>query len=145
MSSMVQLPAVASSFYCRCSKCGQDRYHKVLTHTNATTVRLKCEVCGKTGNHNLEVKKASEGKTKSAKSTARSLSAKAAAHASQYEAIKGGMASDRAVPYSMKITFKEEQVVHHPKFGLGLVRSVQGDKIEVFFEDEVRFLVHGRS
>lgn len=142
---MVQLPAVASSFYCHCSKCGQDRYHRVLTHTNATTVRLKCEVCGKTGNHNLEAKKAAATKTKSARSSTKSATAKAAHHASQYESFKNGMDANRAVPYSMKITFKEEQVVQHPKFGIGLVRSVQGDKIEVFFEDEVRFLVHGRA
>ena len=140
---MVQLPAVASSFYCNCSKCGLDRYHKVVTHTNETTVRLKCEVCGKTGNHNLEVKK-SASKTKTPRSSAKSISAKAAAHASQFEAFRSGYDKSRAVPYSMKITFKEEQVLQHPKFGIGLVRSVQNEKIEVFFEDEVRFLVHGR-
>lgn len=142
---MVQLPAVASSFYCHCSKCGLDRYHRVLTHTNETTVRLKCEVCGKTGNHNLEAKKASATKGKTTRVSAKSISAKAAAHASEYEVFKSGVDAARAVPYSMKITFKEEQVVQHPKFGIGLVRSVQGDKIEVFFEDEVRFLVHSRA
>ena len=142
---MVQLPAVASSFYCHCSKCGQDRYHKVLTHTNATTVRMKCEVCGKTGNHNLEAKKASALKTKSPRAGGKASSVKASQHASQYEAFKNTMDSNRVIAYNMKISFKEEQVVQHPKFGLGLVRSVQGDKIEVFFEDEVRFLVHGRA
>jgi uncharacterized Zn finger protein len=143
---MVQLPAVASSFYCHCSKCGLDRYHRVLTHTNETTVRLKCEVCGKTGNHNLEVKKASASKSKTTRpASARSISAKAAAHASEFEAFKSGVDTGRALAYNMKITFKEDQVVQHPKFGIGLVRSVQGDKIEVFFEDEVRFLVHGRG
>lgn len=144
---MIQLPPVASSYYCRCSKCGLDRYHKVVTHTNETTVRLKCEVCGKTGNHNLEVKKTSSSasKTKTHKESKKSLSAKAAAHATEYENFKNGANADNAMAYSMKVTFKESQVVQHPKFGLGLVRSVQGDKIEVFFEDEVRFLVHGRS
>jgi hypothetical protein len=142
---MIQLPAVASSYYCECSKCGQDRYHKVLTHTNATTVRLKCEVCGKTGNHNLEIKKAAATKTKTARSSSRSAAAKASHHSSMYESMKGNIEKSVAVPYNMRIVFKEEQVVQHPKFGLGLVRSVQGDKIEVFFEDEVRFLVHGRA
>lgn len=140
---MVQLPVVASSFYCSCSKCGLDRYHKVVTHTNETTVRLKCEVCGKTGNHNLEVKKSSV-KSKTPRSSAKSISAKAAAHASEFESIKNGLEKSNALPYSMKITFKEDQVLQHPKFGIGLVRSVQNEKIEVFFEDEVRFLVHGR-
>jgi hypothetical protein len=143
---MIQLPAVASSFYCRCAKCGLDRYHKVVTHTNETTVRLKCEVCGKMGNHNLEVKKSSSlTKSKTAKVSKKTMSAKAAAHATDFENFKNGPGADNAVSYSMKVTFKESQVVKHPKFGLGLVRSVQGDKIEVFFEDEVRFLVHGRA
>ncbi len=142
---MVQLPAVASSYYCRCSKCGLDRYHKVVTHTNETTVRLKCEVCGKTGNHNLEVKKStSTAKSKGPKESKKTISAKAAAHAAEFEVFKNANNADGALTYSMKVTFKESQVVQHPKFGLGLVRSVQGDKIEVFFEDEVRFLVHGR-
>lgn len=143
---MVQLPAVASSFYCLCSKCGLDRYHRVLTHTNETTVRLKCEVCGKTGNHNLEAKKASAAKGKGTRTpSARSVSARAALHASEFEAFKSGVDSGKALAYNMKITFKEDQILQHPKFGIGLVRSVQADKIEVFFEDEVRFLVHARS
>lgn len=139
---MIQLPAVASSFYCRCAKCGLDRYHKVVTHTNETTVRLKCEVCGKTGNHNLEVKKAT---TKTKTVSKKTVSAKAAAHANEFENFKNTAKAENALNYSMKVTFKESQLVQHPKFGLGLVRSVQGDKIEVFFEDEVRFLVHGRA
>ena len=143
---MIQLPAVASSFYCRCSKCGLDRYHKVVTHTNETTVRLKCEVCGKTGNHNLEVKKSSSlTKSKVPKESKKTMSVKAAAYAAEFESFKNGSVAENALNYSMKVTFKESQAVQHPKFGLGLVRSVQGDKIEVFFEDEVRFLVHGRS
>ena len=142
---MVQLPPVASSFYYHCSKCGQDRYHKVITHPNETTVRLKCEVCGKTGNHNLEAKKSSSSKSKTPRVSVKSLSAKAAAHASEYENFRNGSNFDKAVPYNMKNQFKESQMVSHPKFGVGLVRSVQGDKIEVFFEDEVRYLVHGRA
>lgn len=143
---MIELPPVASSYYCRCSKCGLDRYHKVVTHTNETTVRLKCEVCGKTGNHNLEVKKSSSSpKSKSARpASAKALSARASAHAAEYEAFKNGANSNDVVNYNMKTTFKVSQLLQHPKFGLGLIRSVQGDKIEVFFEDEVRLLVHGR-
>lgn len=143
---MTELPAVASSYYCRCSKCGLDRYHKVVTHTNETTVRLKCEVCGKTGNHNLEVKKGSSSqKAKSPRATStKALSAKASAHAAEYETFKSNMNAEEALAYNMKTTFKAAQVLQHPKFGLGLIRSVQGDKIEVFFEDEIRLLVHGR-
>lgn len=143
---MIELPPVASSYYCRCSKCGLDRYHKVVTHTNATTVRLKCEVCGKTGNHNLEAKKVSAAKSKSARGTSsKAISARATAHAAEYETFKNNLEANDAVSYNMRLTFKTSQILKHPKFGLGLVRSVQGDKIEVFFEDEVRLLVHGRT
>lgn len=142
---MSELPAVASSYYCRCSKCGVDRYHKVVTHTNETTVRLKCEVCGKTGNHNLEAKKASASRSKTPRAaSAKSQSAKATAHAAEFETLRSSTNVDEAASYSMKATFKTSQALQHPKFGLGFIRSVQGDKIEVFFEDEVRLLVHGR-
>jgi hypothetical protein len=98
------------------------------------------------GNHNLEVKKSSSSsKPKGPKESKKTISAKAAAHAADFETFKNGPSVANAMNYSMKVTFKESQVVKHPKFGLGLVRSVQGDKIEVFFEDEVRFLVHGRA
>jgi len=92
------------------------------------------------------VKKSSSlSKPKGPKESKKTISAKAAAHAAEFESFKTGATAANATNYSMKVTFKESQVVQHPKFGLGLVRSVQGDKIEVFFEDEVRYLVHGRT
>jgi len=38
-----------------------------------------------------------------------------------------------------------DQVVRHPTFGLGIVRSVRPDKMEVAFKAALRTLVHGRD
>jgi hypothetical protein len=36
------------------------------------------------------------------------------------------------------------QKLEHPKFGIGFVKAVLPEKIEVVFSDEIRSLVHNR-
>lgn len=56
---MNELPKVASNIYIECKKCGQERYHKVLTHVNEASMKVECEVC-----HGKRTYKMSEGKDK---------------------------------------------------------------------------------
>lgn len=137
---MNQLPAVASNFYTYCKKCETDRYHKVLTHPTTTTAKLECEVCkGKS-----TYKTAAEKKKSAAAAKVRKAASSKNSYASEYEAIRSQLDESASVGYSMKVSFQPNQTIKHPKFGTGFIKSVQGDKIEVFFEDEARFLVHNR-
>lgn len=147
MTDPINLPAVASKHYAFCKKCDTDRYHTVLTHTNATTVKLKCEVCSKTSTVNFAPKKPNSGAARlagaAAARKAQAESAKRTQYQQEYEALmsKEGISTGK---YSMKGKFGLDTKIDHPKFGVGYIRHVQPDKIEVVFSDQVRLLIHNR-
>lgn len=146
------LPAVAKSIFVDCKKCGEERYHTVIAHTTSTSAKLKCEVCGasktyKVGGAAKKAKAPKVAKVPGAAKAAREASAKAAkstAHRSEYEKLVSANEGDTH-KYNMKGSFKANDKLEHPKFGLGVIRSSFVDKIEVVFEDEVRSLVHNRQ
>ena len=125
-----------------CKKCAVDRYHKVITHLTSTSAKVQCEVCGSKKTYKLSsaVKKKS-GVTRAP--SQKKQDAALASHRSEYETLVAKVSSD-PVPYKMSFKFSANQKVEHPKFGLGVVRSTQSDKIEVLFPDEIRLLVHNR-
>ncbi|MEZ0390695.1 MAG: hypothetical protein ACAH59_00670 [Pseudobdellovibrionaceae bacterium] len=145
MSETNQLPPVAKSFHTFCKKCAADRYHTVVAHTTATSAKLKCEICGASSTYKLpKVAGAKRPLTgAAAKRKEQAATAKKNAHTEEYSQL---MSSDGdANSYTMKAKFAVNTKIKHPKFGMGFVRAVQPDKIEVVFEDEVRNLVHNRG
>lgn len=142
----LELPAVASRIYTECKKCEAERYHIVLAHTNSTSAKIECEVCHSKKTYKLpkaggtKEKKAPTGAA--AKKRAASIEAKANAHKNEYNTLIA--AAGEAAAYNMKMKFTLNQKVKHPKFGVGVVRTLSPEKIEVVFEDEVRMLVHNR-
>jgi len=139
----LELPAVAKTVYLDCKKCGAERYHVVLAHTTSTSAKVKCEVCGSQKTYKLTPPKAAKKTTGPAKPRATRANA-AELHRAEYEKLMGGLASQSAQKYSMKLNFAASSKLEHPKFGTGVVRVAQVDKIEVVFADEVRQLVHNR-
>ncbi len=139
-----ELPAVAKTIYLECKKCAAERYFKVLAHPTSTSAKVQCEVCGAKKTYKLPSAKkaAAPKKTASGKPRATRVS-KADEHKNEYEKLMAG--SGETHKYNMKLKFGNHAKVDHPKFGMGVVRAVQPDKIEVVFQDEVRNLVHNRA
>ncbi len=140
-----QLPPVAKSFFTFCKKCNADRYHVVLAHTTSKTAKIKCEVCGSQKSYSLPKAGGAAGAAKVTRARAGSESARRSSHNAEYEALMQAQESASEVGYSIKGKFALNQKINHPKFGLGIVRGVQPDKVEVVFSDEVRNLVHNRE
>lgn len=46
-------------------------------------------------------------------------------------------------PYAMSATFARNDLVLHPKFGKGIVTLVDGNRVEVLFEEGSKKLTHG--
>lgn len=137
------LPAVAKTIHLDCKKCGVERFFIVVAHTSPTSAKVKCEVCGAQKTYKLpSAKKAASGAPKKPRVT--KAAAAKASHADEYEKLTASSAGD-AQAYSMKNAFTLQQKVNHPKFGVGFVRAVMPEKIEVLFADEVRLLVHNRG
>ena len=139
------MPVVGKSFYTECKKCETDRYFTVLALPTPTSAKIKCEVCGsqktwKAQTTKKTVSTAPRGAAAKARATAEAK--RASDHAAEYETLTQNFGSATETSYNMKTVFVKEAKLKHPKFGLGFVRSVQPDKIEVVFQDEVRTLVH---
>lgn len=141
-----EMPVVGKSFYTECKKCGTDRYFTVLALPTPTSAKIKCEVCGSQRTWKVQAPKKSSTAPRGAAAKARATAEanRASAHASEYESLTESMNSAEENTYSMKTNFKKDTKLKHPKFGLGFIRMVQPDKIEVVFQDEVRTLVHNR-
>ncbi|MBC7371275.1 MAG: hypothetical protein H7326_06915 [Bdellovibrionaceae bacterium] len=139
-----QLPPVAKSFFAFCKKCDADRYHVVVAHTTARTAKIKCEVCGSQKSYSLPKAAGSSAKPKTTRPRASSETARRSSHNAEYETLMSSEAGKES-PYSIKGKFKLNEKINHPKFGLGVVRGVQSEKVEVIFADEVRNLVHNRE
>lgn len=147
MTATAETPVVGKSFYAECKKCGTERYHTVLALPTANSAKLKCEVCG--GQKTWKAPKAAGAKKTgprgaAAKAKANAEAARSAAHQSEYETLMKTAESIPAQTYNMKNKFEKDQRVEHSKFGTGVIRTVQPDRIEVVFQDEVRNLVHNR-
>ena len=148
MTATNQLPAVASDFYTYCKKCDSERYHKVLAHTSSTSAKIKCEVCASTKKYSLPKAPSASRKAAGAALAARNKvareSARRTSHTAEYEALLQNNESTPTQAYNMKGKFELNHKLQHPKFGLGFIRAIQPDKIEVVFPDEVRTLIHNR-
>ena len=66
-------------------------------------------------------------------------------HANDYELRNQNQLMKEAIAYSIKQSFKENQKIQHPKFGLGFVTKVLPDRVDVIFNDEVRTLIHNKN
>lgn len=142
-AAMTELPPVAKSFFTFCKKCDVDRYHKVLAHTSDTAAKIECEVCHSKKKFTLPKAKKTTTPRKPS-SRAPSASQRKSNHATEYQTLLTSLATMEEKPYSLKGKFEIANKINHPKFGLGIVRSVQIDKIEVVFSDEVKLLIHNR-
>jgi hypothetical protein len=140
-----QLPPVAKSFFTFCKKCNADRYHVVLAHTTSKTAKIKCEVCGSQKSYSLPKAGGAAGAKKTTRTRAGSETARRSSHNAEYEAMLTAQEKNAEVSYSIKGKFVLNQKINHPKFGVGVVRDVQTDRVEVVFSDEVRNLVHNRE
>lgn len=145
------MPVVGKSFYTFCKKCDTDRYQKVLAMPTETSAKLECEVCHSKSTWKAAKPKAAKApgekaapRGAAAKAKANAESARAAAHIAEYENLSKSLDDAPAAAYNMKNKFEKDTKLNHPKFGLGFIRTVQPEKIEVVFSDEVRSLVHNR-
>ena len=140
------LPAVAKSIFTFCKKCDADRYHVVLAHTSATSAKIKCEICGSQKAYSLPKAQTKTGKPLSgaaAKKREQTVNSRKSSHRNEYDMLMSNEKAPTAT-YNMKGKFEKNTKLQHPKFGMGFIKDVINDKIEVVFEDEVRSLIHNR-
>ncbi len=137
------LPPVAKSFHTFCKKCDVDRYHIVLTHTSSTSAKIECEVCHSKKTYTVP-KEGSMAKKAKVAGAAKVPRARKNSHADEYNSLMLNRGAEKGIPFSIKTKFQMDQKIEHTKFGPGFVKTVQPDRVDVMFSDEVKTLMHNK-
>jgi hypothetical protein len=120
-----------------CGKCKFVLAHTVLAMVGNTVARVKCNTCGSDHAFRRAPGASAPAKRPSEARPARTV----LGFAAQIEARGAGTART----YSPSVTFQVDELITHPTFGLGIVRAVRQDKVDVAFKASERTLVHGRQ
>lgn len=135
-----------------CSRCKEETIHRVVAMVESKVHLVICTRCG--GQHRYRPSLSSMRKKTPLPSErqARVLKKIAAAQAPEpqeprkdWQKLTELSAEAQPLPYDQSESYRENQAVTHPSFGLGFVRRVINDaKIEVIFKHQVKILVMNR-
>ncbi len=132
----------------RCTRCREVRNHTIVAMVGEQVVRVECNTCGGVHNYKAPV----EAKPRAARSSAAKSAPKSpaaprrssrdpgAAERAEWEALRPTLRPETARPYAMDGAYKSGNLVAHPLFGLGVVKSVVAGKMEVLFEAGMKLL-----
>ncbi|WP_257449501.1 Sec-independent protein translocase family protein [Archangium lipolyticum] len=136
-----------------CTRCKLTLAHTILAMVGTKIARVRCNTCG--GDHAYRSAPGTTDRpspaSRASSSSGSSTRAPRASKSSEekviitFEEQLAGKDIANAPKYSPKDTYRVDQVIHHPTFGLGLVTAVRGDKVDITFKSETKTLVHGRG
>jgi hypothetical protein len=119
----------------RCTRCRAVTNHTIIAMVGEQPARVRCNTCD--GDHNYRPpQKAAAAKT--SRSTPRpvgtSAKKKLTKEQEQWQAATAEVEPGLAVPYDMERSFRVDEIVTHPVFGLGVVTAVfKPNKVEILF------------
>jgi hypothetical protein len=122
--------------------------HVIVAMVGDAIARVKCNTCG--GEHAYRPPpSASEATAKKRRAERKSSNIErigTRSAAGDYELLMKGRDTAGAVPYKPTMPLQREDVIAHPKFGVGLVTEIkEGQKAHVAFPDGGRILIYGRA
>lgn len=120
-----------------CGKCKLVLAHTIESIENGKVKRVHCNTCQAQHLYRANA-------PGSRKRAAGSSSGRAATATLSYDELLKDQDAGKARPYAPSTEFAERQLLRHSTFGLGIVTTRRGDKIDVLFEDQPRVLVHAR-
>lgn len=129
-----------------CLKCKLVLAHVIMFKVDGVVNRVKCKTCGAEHKYRKTVPgvKKTAAATPGAARVKKSVTAKVTVNDAP---LRWGLRSRNMPPeasirdYSMKDTFKVNDVINHPLFGIGFVEKVASDKsIFVLFRDTVKLM-----
>ena len=125
---------VAKDIITACTRCKLELNHIVVRHnTEGIVDRVKCHTCG--FEHKYKPVKKTVKSTTKRKSPARKKSPE-----KEYAALMEKNIKVVPVPYSMKASFSEGDIIDHTTFGKGIITGTSHERIEVLFQDGAKTL-----
>ena len=130
---------VAENVITMCTKCEMELNHVVVAHNEKGFVeKVKCYTCG------TEHRYRSDKKRTTRRSSKKTISTPEVALTKTFEELAQKFKNKKPLPYSMSGSFKNDDVIDHKTFGMGIVIKASYDKMEAAFSDEPRILVCNR-
>jgi len=122
-----------------CTRCELTLAHTIIAMVGGRPAKVECNTC-----HGVHRYRSPEGAVRGAPAGPRASRARPATLS--FEEVLRSKNPASAQPYSPKSTFRADQLIEHPAFGLGWVSAVRDPgKIEVTFRSDVKVLVHGKA
>ena len=137
---------VAKDLVTRCARCNLELSHVVVVHNLEGVVdRVKCKTCGSEHKYRPDKKKApSKAPNKSKTLKKKHAIAKKDDFSKEFEKLAEKFKGKEPVTYSISGSFKTDDVIDHKTFGMGIVRNVSFQKMEVLFSEGLRLLACDR-
>jgi hypothetical protein len=130
---------VAQNVITMCTKCKMELNHVVVAHDAGGMVeRVKCLTCGSEHKYRPGKKRVTK------KTSKKSISIQELDLTKTFEKLAEKFKGKTPLPYSMSGSFKNDDVIDHRTFGMGIVISASYDKMEVAFSDGPRILACNR-
>lgn len=128
-----------------CGACKLILAHTIEALVDDTPARVHCNTCKAQHNYRPHQPGKAPKTVRQRKGAASGGPQTRKARANQYEKLLNGKDMSLAKRYSPTDSYALGDVVEHARFGFGLTTTIKaGNKIEVFFEDGVKTLVHER-
>ena len=125
-----------------CTKCKLELGHTIVAMVDNMPKKVKCDTCN--GQHNYRTSPSEKSPAKIKKTTRKKLTSEATYDELMAQLTGGNIA--HAEKYSLNGNFKKDQIIDHPKFGIGIVLSViQNNKIEMLFKDGSKLLAQNQE
>lgn len=131
----------------RCTRCKEITNHTIIAMVEEKPARVRCNTCG--GDHNYRPPR----KTKAAKSATSTVAKapkaprrtaadrKREALQEEWQETAGQATAGLTVAYSMDRSFRLNDLVDHPVFGVGVVKELfKPNKVEVLFASGTKAL-----
>jgi hypothetical protein len=149
-----------------CTKCRLDLTHRIIAMVGDAVKKVECKTCN---SHHLYRRPKTERDAAAARMAKRAEDRKSGGgapssgggtkaekltHAQRVERDQtaawehaiAGQPSGAFKPYRISLTLGAGELIHHPKFGDGVVaRVIDRGKVEVLFKDGPRTMAHGQA
>jgi hypothetical protein len=128
-----------------CNKCELNLAHTILAMVGSDIKRVQCNTCGSQHMYRgqQQLKKTASLAAPRKASTPRTPKAEVVVIG--FDELLRGKDLTKAKKYSIRETFKVDDVVDHPTFGFGIVSAVRVDKVDITFKADVKTLAHGKG
>jgi hypothetical protein len=135
-----EVDEVGSDVEAYCPKCKADTTHVVISKYEEEIRRVQCNPCG-----DVHSFRKPRGETEDDVPEPVAARKRAMLKKPGWDEFFARRSPNDAKPYEFREAYRENIIVHHPKFGVGFVSEVVSDsKVEITFQDARRILVHNR-